>query len=88
MAAGRAIVASDIHGYKKVVQRNVTGLLVEPKDEAALCGALARLVEDPALRERFGAAGAERATEFDWAHVTAELVDVYEEVLERRARGV
>lgn len=88
MAAGRAIVASDIHGYKKVVQRNVTGLLVEPKDPTALCNALARLVEDPALRERFGAAGAERATEFDWAHVTAELVKVYEEVLERRARGV
>lgn len=88
MAAGRAVVASDIHGYKKVVQRNVTGLLVEPKDPSALCIALARLVEDPALRERFGAAGAERASEFDWAHVTAQLVDVYQEVLEARSRGV
>lgn len=88
MAAGRAIVASDIHGYKKVVQRNVTGLLVEPKDPTALASALARLVEDPALREQLGTAGAERASEFDWAHVTAELVDVYEEVLERRSRGV
>lgn len=88
MAAGRAVVASDIHGYKKVVQRNVTGLLVEPKDPAAICTALARLIEDPALRERLGAAGARRATDFDWAHVTAQLVEVYEEALERRIRGV
>lgn len=86
MAAGRAVVASDIHGYKRVVQRNVSGLLVEPKDPDAICTALARLIDDPALRERLGTAGAERATEFDWAHVTAQLVEVYDEVL-RSSRG-
>ena len=31
MAAGVPIVASDIHGYKQVVQRGVQGLLVEPE---------------------------------------------------------
>ena len=81
MAAGRAVVASDIHGYKKVVQRNVTGLLVEPKDPDALCGALAQLIDDPALRDRLGATGARRAVDFDWEHVARQLVGVYEEVL-------
>lgn len=85
MAAGRAVVASDIHGYKRVVQRNVTGLLVDPKDPDALCAALARLIEDPALRDQLGAAGARRATDFDWRHVTDQLVDVYREVLSARA---
>ena len=84
MAAGRAIVASDIHGYKKVVQRDVSGLLVEPKDPDELCRALARLIDDPSLRERLGRAGAERAKEFDWPHVTRQLVEVYEEVVARR----
>lgn len=84
MAAGRAVVASDIHGYKRVVQRNVTGLLVEPKDPEALGAALARLIDDPALRESLGEAGARRAPEYDWSHVTRQLVEVYEEVLERR----
>ncbi len=88
MAAGRAVVASDIHGYKKVVQRNVTGLLVEPKDPDAICRAIAQLIEDPALRDRLGAAGARRAIDFDWAHVARQLVDVYEEVLPRRASVV
>jgi phosphatidylinositol alpha-mannosyltransferase len=83
MAAGRAVVASDIHGYKKVVQRNVTGLLVEPRDADALCRAISQLIDDPALRERLGDAGAERAREFDWEHVARQLEDVYQEVVAR-----
>ncbi|MGH2450678.1 MAG: glycosyltransferase family 4 protein [Candidatus Limnocylindria bacterium] len=88
MAAGKAVVASDIHGYKRVVQRNVTGLLVEPRDPTALCSALARLIEDAALRERMGRAGAARAPEYDWSHVTSQLVEVYREVIQDRARSV
>ncbi len=85
MAAGCAIVASDIHGYKKVVQRNVSALLVEPREVDALARALERLVGDPELRQRIGRAGAERAPEYDWSHVTAQLVGVYEEVIAARS---
>ncbi len=84
MAAGRAVVASDIHGYKRVVQRNVSGLLVEPREVDALAIALERLIVDVALRERLGQAGAARAPEYDWGHVTAQVASVYEEVLARR----
>jgi phosphatidylinositol alpha-mannosyltransferase len=86
MAAGLPVVASDIHGYKRVVQRNVTGLLVEPRDSDALAGALERLVCEPALRERLGQAGARRAPEYDWSHVAGQLVELYAEVI--RKRGV
>ena len=34
MAAGVPIVASDIHGFKRVVERNVQGILVEPRNRA------------------------------------------------------
>ena len=88
MAAARAVVASDIHGYKKVVQRSVTGLLVEPKDPDALCHAISRLVTDPTLRDDLAAAGARRARDFDWEHVTQQVVEVYEEVLSRRSSRV
>jgi phosphatidylinositol alpha-mannosyltransferase len=84
MAARRAVVASDIHGYKRVVQRNVTGLLVEPKDPDALAAALERLIADPELRTSLGEAGARRASDYDWQHVTADLVRVYEEAIARR----
>ncbi|HET8568751.1 MAG TPA: glycosyltransferase family 4 protein [Candidatus Limnocylindria bacterium] len=88
MAAGLPIVASDIHGYKRVVQRNVSGLLVEPKDPDAIAAALERLIRDPELRARLGAAGAARAPEYDWTHVTAQLVDLYEEVIRTRPARV
>ena len=84
MAAGLPVVASDIHGYKRVVQRNVSGLLVEPKDPDALAAAIERLICEPALRQRLGEAGARRAPEYDWSHVTAQLVELYEGVIRRR----
>lgn len=85
MAAGVPIVASDIHGYKRVVQRNVSGLLVEPRDPAAIAAAIGRLIEDAQLRRRMGEAGRERATEYDWSHVTERLVAFYEEAIARHA---
>ena len=84
MAAGLPVVASDIHGYKRVVQRNVTGLLVEPKSPEALADALERLICDPGLRQRLGEAGSQRAPEYDWSHVAAQLVELYEEVIRRK----
>ena len=85
MAAGVPIVASDIHGYKRVVQRNVSGLLVEPRDPGALAAALERILRDPDLRARMGAAGRQRATEYDWDHVTRRLVAFYEDAIARHA---
>lgn len=41
----------------------ITGLVVPPRDAAALAGAINRLAEDPALRARLGGAGGQRARE-------------------------
>jgi glycosyltransferase involved in cell wall biosynthesis len=38
-------------------------------------------VTDPALRTRLGDAGSIRAREFDWSHVTDQLVAFYERVI-------
>ncbi len=88
MAAGLPVVASDIHGYKRVVQRNVSGLLVEPRDPHAIAAALERLICDEGLRRSLGAAGARRAPEYDWSHVTEQLVEVYAEVIQGRRTPV
>ena len=87
MAAGCAVVASDIHGYKRVVQRNVSGLLVEPKDPDALASALERLIRDEDLRRSLAEAGSRRAPDYDWTHVTTELVSVYQEAIQRHRAG-
>ena len=83
MAAGVPIVASDIHGFKRVVERNVQGILVEPRNPRALAAALYTLARDPDLRHEMGEAGRARAPEFSWERVTERIVDYYYEVRER-----
>ena len=86
MAAGVPIVASDIHGYKNVVQRGIQGLLVEPRNHRALAAALYALAHDPEKRLRMGEAGRAKAPEYSWDSVTERVVELYREVLRDRAR--
>ncbi len=83
MAAGVPIVASDIHGFKRVVERNVQGLLVEPRNPRALAAGLYALARDPELRHDMGEAGRARAPEFSWERVTERIVDFYYETRDR-----
>jgi len=61
MAHGRPVVATRVGGLAEAVVDGETGLLVAPGDVAALRAALERLLSDPALAARMGAAGRERA---------------------------
>jgi glycosyltransferase involved in cell wall biosynthesis len=60
MAAGLAVVATDVPGHRDVVAPGETGLLVAPDDPAALADAVAALLSDPARRKSLGQAGRER----------------------------
>jgi glycosyltransferase involved in cell wall biosynthesis len=84
MAAGLPVVASAVGGVPELVQEGDTGLLVPPGDPAALAAALARLVEEPELRERLGAAGRRRAeAEFSLVGFHQAHLAVYRAALER-----
>ena len=54
-AAALPIVATDVGGNREIVQHDKSGLLVASQDATALAASLARLIDDPALRERMGA---------------------------------
>jgi glycosyltransferase involved in cell wall biosynthesis len=78
MAAGRPTVASDVGGVPDAVRHEETGLLVPPGDDAALAGALARVLADPAWAARLGERGRVLAWEqFRAAAVTERLMAVY-----------
>lgn len=59
MAAGRAVVASDIGQLRTLVRPDETGLLVPPGDASALAEAVRRLADDTALRLALGARAAD-----------------------------
>ena len=77
-AAGRPMVAADVPGCREIVRHGETGLLVPPRDAAALADALERLAGDPALRQRLGAAARKLAERrFGEAAIAAATVDLY-----------
>jgi glycosyltransferase involved in cell wall biosynthesis/predicted metal-dependent phosphoesterase TrpH len=79
-ASGLPAVAADAGGAAELVDDEVTGLLVRPDDPVALAGALRRLVDDPALRERLGRAGLDRAARRSWVAADEQLLDAYRSV--------
>jgi glycosyltransferase involved in cell wall biosynthesis len=60
LAAGLPVVTSAIGGALEIVDDSC-GILVPPNDPAALASSVLRLIEDPLLRARLGAAGPARA---------------------------
>jgi glycosyltransferase involved in cell wall biosynthesis len=84
MAAGLPVVASDVGGVGEIVVDQQTGLLVPPGDPDALAAALERLLADPALRHRLGAAGRERAAQrFSLGALRAAHLELYARELAR-----
>lgn len=82
MAAGLPVVATAVGGLPEMVVDGETGFLVAAGDADALRAALARLVADPALRRRMGAAGRRRVEErFDLPGFEAAHLELYEREL-------
>jgi glycosyltransferase involved in cell wall biosynthesis len=86
MVVGRPVVASDVAGLRDVVQHDVTGLCVPPRDPAALATAIDGLLDDPERCQAMGSAGRERARQFEASAVTPRILAVFEEALRDRRR--
>jgi glycosyltransferase involved in cell wall biosynthesis len=81
MACGLPCVAVNAHGPATIVDDGVTGWLVPPDDEDALCSALMEVVGDADERRRRGEAAYEVARErYSWPALVEKLAAVYEEV--------
>ena len=76
MAAGRAIVASDLPGWADVLVGGETALLAPPDDTAAWTAAINRLHEDSGLRARLGEEARESAmARYTWAARAEAILD-------------
>jgi glycosyltransferase involved in cell wall biosynthesis len=80
MAHGKVVVATPVGGIPSVIEDGRTGFLVPVGDAVALRETLKRLLADPDLRARVGAAARERVAEYcSWDRVTNRTIQVYAE---------
>jgi glycosyltransferase involved in cell wall biosynthesis len=81
MACSRAAVATRAGGLPEIVQDDITGVLVEPRDHRAMAQAIVTLLRDPPLRTRMGMAGRARVGElFTVDRMVAETAALYARV--------
>jgi glycosyltransferase involved in cell wall biosynthesis len=77
MSRGRPVVATAIGGNLDMVRDGETGLLVPPGDPRPLAAAIARLLDDPDLRERLGSGGRASVRELTDDAVAARFESLY-----------
>jgi glycosyltransferase involved in cell wall biosynthesis len=86
MACGIPVVAVAVGGFTDTIVDGVTGALVPPRQPAALASALRGLLGDPALRQAYGFAAADRVrARYSWDKVAADTLVVYDKVVPRVA---
>jgi glycosyltransferase involved in cell wall biosynthesis len=80
MAAGRAIVASDLPAIREVLRDNEQALLVAPGDPDALATAIERLLDDRALAGRLARAAFAEAPAYTWAKRAEQLEALFSRI--------
>ena len=74
MALGVPTIGTDAAGPKEIIVDGTSGLLVPPRDHAALAQAIARINDDPRLAASIGAAGRQRVIEQYDSRIGANVV--------------
>ena len=85
-AAGRPVVVSDLPGMADLITPSVTGAVAPPEDVAALAAALAPLVADRQLADRWGQAAQATVAQYSWRTVTERHVELFDSLLAARSQ--
>lgn len=87
MAAGKAIVATDVGGVRDLIGDDQNGIVLPPSDEKALAGAIKALATNNSLRLEMGSNARKRAEAlFRWSAVARKTAEVYDESVKSNAR--
>lgn len=81
MAAGKAIIASDIPSIREVVNHNEEAILVDPHNNEELKQAMLALYEQPELRIRLSKQARRKANLYDINRVYSQILERYVEVI-------
>ena len=86
MAAGLPIVANRVGGVPEILEHGVTGIMVPARNPDALAEAMLRILSDPELRLRLGAAArAQAESDYTPEAYRRALVEFYQQTLKSLA---
>ena len=75
-------MATDAGSFPEVVDNEITGLIVPPRDSKALASALIRLLKDGELRKRMGDNGYKKLkTDLSWDKIAEKTTEVYRKAM-------
>jgi phosphatidylinositol alpha-mannosyltransferase len=78
MAAGAAIVASDIPAFSEVLAHGEYGSLFVAGDSTSLAKHIIKVVQEKSSREEVVSRGLHASQRYGWESVATEIADVYE----------
>ena len=84
MAAGTAVLASDIPAFRQVLEGGALGVLFGAGDADDLVRALSGLLDDPTSRGAVVEAASVAVHRYDWGTVASRVLRVYETVVGER----
>jgi D-inositol-3-phosphate glycosyltransferase len=83
-ACGIPVVASAVGGLLELVDHGQTGYLIGDRLPQHFAGAVDRILDDPSLGRRLGAASAARAQRYTWGFTAARLRRLYTDLKARQ----
>ena len=84
MSQRMAVVATPVGCARSLIRDGVNGVIVPPRDPAALAGAASRLMADPPTRRRLGAAARSTVAGMSWRACAEQTIRCYRRAIEER----
>jgi phosphatidyl-myo-inositol alpha-mannosyltransferase len=83
MASGRPVIASDIEGYRAVIEDNKTGLFFKAGDAEDLAEKLQQVIQNIQMRKAMMKNARLSAERYSWDKIVVEIEGYYQELIER-----
>jgi len=82
MSVGKPVIATSIPGPRDIVQDNINGFLVPPRDSAKLAKAIVTILSNKRLSTKMGRTSRKLARQYAWDRVTAQHLGIIESCAE------
>ena len=81
-ACEKPVIVSNVGGLPEVVENNITGIIVPPKNEKETAIAIEKLIFDKSLSLKMGKAGRERVKKlYNWEDNVNQMINIYKNIL-------